>query len=134
MRRRPARLAAILALSTGLAACASPEVFAPTPRPTAQFANIPYANWNDDEPGYRLYPGDVMDVSVPSAPELSKTVTVQPDGRVSLPLIPPVMVADRSVVNAQALISTAYASQLLRPEVSITVRAQPLKVFVGGEV
>ena len=44
------------------------------------------------------------------------------------------LVADRSIVDAEALISTAYAAQLLQPQVSLTVRAQPLKVFVGGEV
>ncbi|MFI4935247.1 MAG: polysaccharide biosynthesis/export family protein [Caulobacterales bacterium] len=98
------------------------------------FPNIPYASWKDDEPQYRFYPGDEMDIAVPSAPELNKTVTVQPDGRISLPLIGPQMAADRTVSELQAALSTAYASQLLRPEVSITVRAQPLKVFVGGEV
>ena len=51
-----------------------------------------------------------------------------------LPLIAPVLVADRSIVEAEALISTAYAGQLLRPQVSLSVRATPLKVFVGGEV
>ena len=109
-------------------------MFAPAPRPTAQFADVPYATWSDEEPAYRLFPGDELDVQVPSAPELSKTVVVQPDGRVALPLIAPVLVADRSVVDAQSLISTAYAGQLREPAVSISVRPQPLKVFVGGEV
>ncbi len=131
---RMSRLA-VLALSATLAACAdTAEVFAPNPKPTAAFANIGYATWSEEEPAYRLFPGDELDVAVPSAPELGKTVTVQPDGRVSLPLIPPVLVADRSVVDAEALITTAYAAQLLRPEVTISVRASPLKVFVGGEV
>jgi protein involved in polysaccharide export with SLBB domain len=129
-----ARLAGV-AFAASLAGCAdTAEVFAPAPRPTAEFSNIPYATWSDEEPAYRLFPGDEMEVQVPSAPELSKMVIVQPDGRVSLPLLPPVQVADRSIVDAEALITTAYASQLLRPEVSITVRASPLKVFVGGEV
>jgi polysaccharide export outer membrane protein len=129
-----ARLAG-LALAAGLAGCAdTAEVFAPAPKPTAEFSNIGYATWDDEEPAYRLYPGDEMDVQVPSAPELSKTVTVQPDGRVSLPLLAPVQVADRSIVDAEALITTAYAAQLLRPEVTISVKAQPLRVFVGGEV
>jgi polysaccharide export outer membrane protein len=124
----------VLGLGASLVACADQEIYAPAPRPTAEFPRVAYATWNDDEPDYRLYPGDEIDVAVPSAPELSKTVSVQPDGRVSLPLIAPVMVADRSVIDAEALISTAYASQLLQPDVSISVRAAPLKVFVGGEV
>jgi protein involved in polysaccharide export with SLBB domain len=135
MRPRPAARLAVLALAASLAACAdTQEIYAPAPRPTADFQNVTYATWNDDEPDYRLFPGDELDVQVPSAPELGKVVTVQPDGRVSLPLIAPVMVADRSVVEAEALISTAYAAQLLKPQVIITVRAASLKVFVGGEV
>ena len=135
MRSRPVASIAILALAANLAACASsPEVYAPAPRPTAEFPRVDYATWDNDEPAYRLYPGDELDVQVPSAPELNKLVTVQPDGRVSLPLIAPVLVADRSVLEAEALISTAYAAELLRPQVAISVRASPLKVFVGGDV
>ncbi|MDR3512801.1 MAG: polysaccharide export protein [Caulobacteraceae bacterium] len=135
MRPGPlARLAAILLSATVLAGCGHSELYAPELKPTAQFPRVDYATWNDDEPDYRVYPGDELEVQIPTAPELNKTVTVQPDGRVSLPLIAPVLVADRSVVDAEALISTAYAGELLHPQVTITVRASPLKVFVGGEV
>jgi protein involved in polysaccharide export with SLBB domain len=99
-----------------------------------RFANIPYATWTDDEPQYRLYPGDELDVVVPSAPELNKTVTVQPDGRIMLPLVAPQMAAGRSAGELQQELSQAYSSQLLRPDVTVVVRAQPLKIFVGGEV
>jgi protein involved in polysaccharide export with SLBB domain len=75
-----------------------------------------------------------VDLYVASAPELNKTLTVQPDGRLNLALAGPVMVADRTVSDSERLISNAYASQLLRPQVTLTVRAAPLKVFVGGEV
>jgi polysaccharide export outer membrane protein len=98
------------------------------------FANIPYATWSEDEPLYRLYPGDDIDVGFPSAPELNKTVTVQPDGRITLPLVEPQMAAGRSAPELEQALSGAYSSQLLRPDVTVTVKAQPLKVFVGGEV
>jgi polysaccharide export outer membrane protein len=98
------------------------------------FPNIPYATWSEDEPQYRLYPGDELDVLIPSAPELNKTVTVQPDGRVTLPLIAPQMAAGRSAEDLERELSHAYASQLLRPDVSVSVKAQPLKIFIGGEV
>jgi protein involved in polysaccharide export with SLBB domain len=99
-----------------------------------QFTNIPYATWTNDEPQYRLFPGDEFDVEIPSAPELNKTVTVQPDGRVMLPLIAPQMAAGRSATELAAELTRVYASQLLRPEVTVVFRAQPLKVFIGGEV
>jgi polysaccharide export outer membrane protein len=123
-----------LLLASGCASSGA-EPFSPKPRPTADFPNIGYASWTDDEPPYRLYAGDEVEITVPSAPELSRTVTVQPDGRVSLPLIQPVMVADRTIPQVEASLSEAYSSQLIRPEVDVAVRtATPLKVFVGGEV
>src|SRR6201999_2660194 len=80
----------------------------------ADFPNIPYAVWSDDEPGYRLYPGDEVDFTVGSAPELNKTAIVQPDGRISLPLIGPVMAANRSLDDLQAALADAYSHQLVR--------------------
>ena len=127
--RATVALFAVSALSFGAMAVA------PTGAIAAQrFANIPYAAWTDDEPQYRLYPGDELDVVIPSAPELNKTVTVQPDGRIMLPLVSPQMAAGRSAPELQQELSQAYATQLLRPDVTVVVRAQPLKVFVGGEV
>jgi protein involved in polysaccharide export with SLBB domain len=132
----PAARVAALALALGVAACSTggPEVFTPDPKPSARFANIGYANWSNAEPPYRLYPGDEVDLNVASAPELNKTLVVQPDGRLNLALAGPVMVADRTIDDSERLITNAYSSQLLRPEVTLTVRAAPLKVFVGGEV
>ncbi len=121
---------------SGLAGCAAgaDRTGAP-PLRAAAFPDLPYADWNDDEPDYRLYAGDQLEVRVPSAPELNKAVTVQPDGRIAMPLINPVMVADRSVAQAQAALTQAYDSQLVHPQVEISVvQATPLKVFVGGEV
>jgi len=105
------------------------------PHPTGDFADIPYSGWGESEPGYRLYPGDVLTVSFPSAPELSRDVTVQPDGRISLPLISQAMAADRSVPELQVLLGKAYADQLLRPQVEISVKSSaPIQIFVAGQV
>ncbi|HTI68264.1 MAG TPA: polysaccharide biosynthesis/export family protein [Caulobacteraceae bacterium] len=115
----------------------SPPPYAQPPQQArgGGFVDIPYATWTDDEPDYRLYPGDQLDVSVLSAPELSRSVTVQPDGRITLPLLPPIMVADRSTPQVEAALTAGYAGQLLRPTVSVSVKqATSLKVFVGGEV
>lgn len=128
---------AVILLAGGVSACGHMDVepITPGPKPTANFSNIGYADWSEDEPSYRFYPGDEVDVAVPSAPELNKTTTVQPDGRITLPLINPVMAADRTIDELQGSISQAYAGQLLRPQVQVSVKSTtPLKVFVGGEV
>jgi polysaccharide export outer membrane protein len=114
---------------------ASALALAPAGALAAQkFVNIPYAAWTEDEPQYRLYPGDEVEVAVPSAPELNKTVIVQPDGRIMLPLVAPQMAAGRSAIELEQALGQAYAAELLRPDVTVVVRAQPLKVFVGGDV
>ena len=70
-----------------------------------------------------------------SAPELNRTVVVGHDGRISLPLIQPIMAADRSTAEVQAAVSRAYEDILVDSRMSVAVKtAQPLKVFVGGEV
>jgi len=125
---------------SALSGCASqtppPPVYAASPQPgPLTFANIGYATWRDDEPNYRIYPGDVLDVTAPSAPELNRTVTVEPDGRISLPLIGVVMAADRTVPDLAQMLTQIYAGQLVRPEIDVDVKtATPLRVFVGGEV
>jgi polysaccharide export outer membrane protein len=99
------------------------------------FADIGYAQWNDDEPPYRLYPGDEISVTIPYGPQISKdSVVVQPDGRISLPEIGQIMAADRSIDDVRAEATARYATQLRRPVVEMSVKAAPLKVFVGGEV
>lgn len=127
----------VVLLTGGLTACGhlDAEPITPAPRPTASFSNIGYADWSEEEPDYRFYPGDEIEMTVPSAPELNKSATVQPDGRITVPLVAPVMAADRTISELQSSLSQAYAGTLLRPQVQISVKATaPLKVFVGGEV
>ncbi|WP_421738388.1 polysaccharide biosynthesis/export family protein [Caulobacter sp.] len=128
---------ALMLLTSGVTACGhvDGEPLTPAPRPTGSFPNIGYADWSDDEPSYRFYPGDEVEVNVQSAPELNKSAIVQPDGRIALPLLGPVMAADRTIYELEDAVTAGYSTQLLRPQVQISVKtATPLKVFVGGEV
>jgi len=104
---RRTHLSAAIALSllaSGLAGCGhvDSEPLTPAPRPTAAFPDIGYADWSDAEPDYRFYPGDEIEITVPSAVELNKTTMVQPDGRVALQLTGPVMGAERPDRGLQA--------------------------------
>lgn len=99
------------------------------------FPEVDFADWTDAEPEYLLYPGDEIEVATPTAPELTRTLRVGPDGRVALPLIGQLMAADRTLAELGAAASSAYAVELVRPVVEVSLRqAGPMKVWVDGEV
>lgn len=99
------------------------------------FAEIGFSDWSDAEPEYLLYPGDDIEIATPTATELTRQVKIGPDGRVALPLIGQVLAADRTIAELETHVAEAYATQLTRPIVEITLRqAGPLKVWVDGEV
>jgi len=123
-----------------LAACGGvsvPRMASPLtgPATTAGFPDIPFADWTDAEPEYVLYPNDEIEVATPTAPELTRTLKVGPDGRISLPLLGQVMAADRTLAELERDVSDGYATQLVRPVVEITLKqAGPIRVWVDGEV
>jgi polysaccharide export outer membrane protein len=88
-----------------------------------------------ETPAYRFFPGDEIEVIVFSAPELTRTVTVGPDGRIALPLIEPVRAADMTAADLHDALIAAYSRQLRAPEISVTPKSfASRQVFVGGEV
>ena len=100
------------------------------PHPMDQFLR-----WQDNEADYALYPGDQVDIVVGSAPELSRTLTIGPDGRVVMPMTQPIMAAGKSMKDLEAAISAELAKQLVDPRVAVTPRAYgPQQIFVGGQV
>lgn len=71
---------------------------------------------------YRLQPGDSLEVLYRYTPEYNQTVTVQPDGSVSLQLIGNVKVGGLTLSNATGEISRRAGKRLLNPEVSISLK------------
>ena len=104
--------------------------YAPPPGPMDMFQR-----WVDFEPQYTLYPGDQIDIVVQSAPELSRTLTVGPAGRITMPMASPIMAAGKSIPYIQAALSVELAKQLRDPTVAVTSRAfGPQQIYVGGQV
>jgi polysaccharide export outer membrane protein len=140
-------LAGIGAMTSGCGAASSltgGEYGARMPRPAGDrvqtagrtsFPEIGFADWTEAEPEYVLYPGDEIEIATPTAAELTRIQKIGPDGRISLPLVGQIMAADRTIAEVEADASAAYASQLRRPLVEITLKAAgPIRVWVGGEV
>lgn len=101
-----------------------------TPPPPGMFQQ-----WVDWEPEYKLSPGDQLDIIVSSAPELSRTLTVGPDGRVVMPMTRPIMAAGRTFEQLQAELTGELSKQLRDPTIAISPRAySPSQIYVGGQV
>jgi polysaccharide export outer membrane protein len=125
-------LAALMTLP-GLAGCASHGA---DTAPAAAWGEPRFAAWRETDPAYRFYPGDSFEVIVHSAPELSRTVEIGPDGRVALPLISDLMVAGRTDREIGDTIARAYAQNVLvNPMVEVRrAGLGPQNIIVGGEV
>lgn len=129
------RLILTLLGSAALAGCGGGSAVRRDPVGDPAFPEIEFANWTDAEPEYLLYPGDEIEIATPTAAELTRTLRVGPDGRVALPLVGQVMAADRTLAELESDVSSAYASQLRRPLVEVTLRqAGPIRVWIDGEV
>lgn len=72
---------------------------------------------------YRLGAQDLIDVSVFGVEELSKTVRVNSNGQVSLPLIGTVMAGGLSVPELEAELARRYAADYLQhPQVTVFIK------------
>jgi protein involved in polysaccharide export with SLBB domain len=126
---------AVLAVA-GFAGCAA--VARAEPAPTAISAlpqSGPYQSWTDADPQYRFFPGDEVEIVVRSAPELSRTLKIAPDGRLNLPLLEPIMAADLTGPELSAIIGKAYSGVLRDPAVDVIGRSfGSQQIYVSGEV
>ena len=85
---------------------------------------------------YILQASDVIQVSIFLEPDLEKSVRIEADGTVTLPLIKKVKVADLTVSDAQELITQLYnRDYLVDPQISVLVVSfSPKLVRVLGSV
>lgn len=84
---------------------------------------------------YLLFAGDQIEISVWRVPEVSRSVTIGPHGKISLPLLQDVQAAGLTARELADELKKRYAPRLLNPEVTViplTVR-QPV-VYVLGDV
>ncbi|MES1198568.1 MAG: polysaccharide biosynthesis/export family protein [Pseudomonadota bacterium] len=91
--RHSASAAFAVMVAAGFAGCAA-TAHGQTASAAQQAATPQPAAYSAATPDYRFYPGDQIEIDFYSAPELTRTVIVGPDGRISLPLIAPVMAAN----------------------------------------
>lgn len=71
---------------------------------------------------YRIGPSDLLAINVWKDTEISRTMPVRPDGRISLPLIGEVQAAGMSVAQLQAVIVQKLSAYMSHPEVNVSVQ------------
>jgi polysaccharide export outer membrane protein len=149
----PAAPAAVSAAAPTLAT-ATPATADPLPEPPA---DVPFAALFSNPPpsvpaatrpatalgpltaemanGYQIGPEDVLDISVWKNPELSRTVPVRPDGKVSLPLVNDIQASGLTPIDLREQVTAKLAEFIPAPEVSVIVReVHSRKVTVAGAV
>ncbi len=90
---------------------------------------------NVTEERYRLQPGDVFEVQYRYSPEFNQTVTVQPDGYISLEIGGDLKVAGLTIEQTRQAILRKAATRLQDPIATIVLKEFQRPYFVvAGEV
>src|ERR1700740_3548992 len=96
-------------------------------------------SWADQElhqrPRYILHAGDVITLDYRYTPEFNQTVTIQPDGYVSLDVVGQVKLGGLTIEQAHDQIVTIASGRLNHPELILTLKDfEHPYIVVAGEV
>jgi polysaccharide export outer membrane protein len=84
---------------------------------------------------YKLVPGDKLRVEVYKDPQLSQSVQLRPDGKITLPLVNDITAAGRTPSELRDTIAESLKPYITNPTVTvIVVETVPPVVYVVGEV
>jgi polysaccharide biosynthesis/export protein len=118
----------VLTLAVLVAGDRAPAAAQPPPEPLAPGTILP-------EPYYKLQPTDVVVVKYRYTPEYDATVSVRPDGFITLPIVGDVKVSGLTVADAQRAVRAAAEQRLREPELTFELKEfQRPRFVVGGEV
>ena len=79
---------------------------------------------------YRIGPADVLAINVWKDSELSRTVTVRPDGKISLPLVGELDVNGLTASAVQRLISQRLVEYVSTPQVTVVVQEVKSQTYI----
>jgi len=88
-----------------------------------------------DPPTYVIKPNDLLEIVVWEEPDISRTVLVRPDGRISVPLVQDLRAAELTPVQLKEQMETRLKEYVESPNVTVIIQAiQSYKVYVIGKV
>jgi polysaccharide export outer membrane protein len=86
-------------------------------------------------PEYIIQPNDLLEIVVWGEPDISRTVLVRPDGRISLPLVQDLLASELTPVELKAQMENRLQEFIDSPNVTVIVTAiQSYKVYVLGKI
>jgi len=86
-------------------------------------------------PEYIIGPEDILEITVWKNADLSKTVQVRPDGRISLPLLGDISAVAKTPVQLTEEISAGLKAYMENPTISVMVKeVMSYQIYVLGEV
>ena len=116
-----------LVLATLTVGCASHYQNVPAATPVMARPEKPVA--------YIIQAGDQLDIKFFYNPELNDSVTVRPDGKISLQLVDEVQAAGQTPAQLDDFLTEKYAKDLRKPVITVIVKSfASQRVYVGGEV
>lgn len=102
----------------------------PAPAPPAGGKLLPRI-----DAGYKIGPQDVLRIDVWKEPDLTRQVSVRPDGKISLPLLDDVQAAGLTPLELRNSVRDGLKEYITDPQVTITVsEINSRRIFVTGEV
>jgi polysaccharide biosynthesis/export protein len=84
---------------------------------------------------YKIGPQDTLQIDVWKEPEITRTIPVRPDGKISLPLLNDVQAAGLTAMQLAGVIREGLTKYLVNPQVTVTVtNINSRRVFLTGEL
>ena len=88
-----------------------------------------------DDPNYSIAPEDVLTIDVWKEPEISRTVPVRRDGKISLPLLNDLQAAGLTPTQLSVEIVERLRATIVHPQVTVIVaQMSSLRVYILGQV
>jgi polysaccharide export outer membrane protein len=88
-----------------------------------------------EDPNYSIAPEDVLTIDVWKEPEISRTVPVRRDGKISLPLLNDLQAAGLTPTQLGAEIVEKLRATIVHPQVTVIVaQTTSLRIYILGQV
>jgi polysaccharide export outer membrane protein len=122
-------LRSVLAIVLGVAVAAVSIASGPTGRPVTSVTGQQALS------EYTLNPGDTVEVTVLGQTDLTRSVTIRPDGKINMPLIGDIEAVGLTPTQLADRIAAALKAYLRSPQVTVSVRDyQRAYVYLIGQV